>query len=109
MKNDSQRQQPSQNSTWLDPEFIVYALAGLLVAGLGAHQLARWTLAAWADGARALPILIVAATTVAVVTLLISLRHRRRFLYLGLALAAVGFASYPLASFGFSLPSGWLD
>lgn len=96
-------------TSWLDPEAIAYALVGLLVIGLGARALARWAFASWADGERTILALVVTACSLAILTLLVLLRGRRRYFYLGIALALVGAVSFALASLGIHLPHWWLE
>jgi len=43
---------------WLDPELILSGIAGLIVIGLGARALARWTVGEWAAGGRVFPALV---------------------------------------------------
>jgi hypothetical protein len=94
-------------ASWLDPEFVLHALFGLLVVGLGGYALARWAISSWAVGERTLPAVVFTAVAVALVAGLVMLRTRKRLLYLGLALALVGVVSIALASAGYSIPHSW--
>jgi hypothetical protein len=106
--NESRTDQSTRNSAfWFDPEFVLYALFGLLVVGLGANTLARWAFASWARGERMLPAVTFIAIAAAIAAILVILRTRGRLLYIGLALALVGILSIALASAGYSVPRSW--
>ena len=106
--NDSRTEQTTRNlASWFDPEFVLYTLFGLLVVGLGGHALARWAIGSWTKGERTLPAVAFIAIAGAIVTGLVMLRTRRRFLYRGLVLALVGIVSFALASAGYSIPRSW--
>ena len=106
--NESRTEQTTRElASWFDPEFVLYALFGLLVVGLGGHAFARWALASWVKGERTLPLVAFIAVAVATLAVLFMLRTRRRLLYLGLALALVGIVSFALASAGYSIPRSW--
>ena len=106
--NESRTEQTTRElASWFDPEFVLYAIFGLLVVGLGGHALARWAFSSWAKGERTLPAVAFIAVTVATLAALFMLRTRRRLLYLGLALALVGIVSFALASAGYSIPRSW--
>jgi hypothetical protein len=94
-------------AAWFDPETILYGLVGLLMVWFGARGLARWVMASWAAGHRALPSIAVAVTIALTLAALGALRNRRRLLYLGFALSLIGAASFLLASFGLRLPQSW--
>jgi hypothetical protein len=98
-----------QLRAWLDPEAIAYALVGLVAVVFGARALARWVIAEWTNGGRAVPIVAVSGCALAVLALLFSLRSRKRFLYLGIALSIVGGICFVMASFGVQLPADWLN
>jgi hypothetical protein len=96
-------------ASWFDPEFVLYALFGLLVVGVSGQALARWALASWAEGQRSLPVVAFAAIAVTMSTVLAMLRTRKRFFYLGFALALVGIVSLALGSAGYSIPRAWFE
>jgi hypothetical protein len=106
--NDSRTEQATRNwASWFDPEFVLYAVFGLLVVSVGGHALARWALTSWARGERGLPAVAFAAIAVTLVAVLVMLRNRKRFLYLGVALALVGIITFALASAGYEIPRAW--
>jgi hypothetical protein len=106
--NESRTEQTTRElASWFDPEFVLYALFGLLVVGVGMQALAHWAFASWAKGERALPAVALSAVAVTTLAILFALRTRRRFLYLGLVLALVGILSFALASAGYSIPRSW--
>jgi uncharacterized membrane protein len=109
MSDPRTEQSARRFAAWFDPEMVVYALFGLLVVGLGARALAAWAATSWAAGERVLPAVVLASTVVALVSVLFLLRQRKRFLYLALALVAVGSVSFLLASAGLSLPQSWVE
>jgi len=96
-------------ATGFDPEMVAYALFGLLVVGLGARAFAAWLLNAWANGERLLPLSALCSVVAGAVGVLVLVRHRKRILYLGVALVAVGVVAFLLASAGFTLPRSWLE
>ena len=106
--NESRKEQTIRNfASWFDPEFVFYALFGLLIVAVGGHALARWAFASWEKGQRALPTMAFIAVAVTIVAVLVMLRTRRRFVFLGVVLALVGAASFALASAGVSVPRSW--
>jgi hypothetical protein len=109
MSDPRTEQSTRRFAAWFDPEMVVYALFGLLVVGLGARALAAWAATSWGGGERVLPALVLVTTVVALASGLFLLRRRKRFLYLAVALVAVGFVSFLLASAGFSLPQSWVE
>ena len=94
---------------WLDPELILSGIAGLIVIGLGARALARWTVGEWAAGGRVFPSFVLAGAGATMFGLLIVLRHRKRWLYLGGALAIIAVVTFVLVSADLTIPSSWLD
>jgi len=95
--------------SWIDPEFVLYGIVGLVVIGLGARALAHWTMSEWAAGSRVLPgIALVGVGTVSV-ALLFVVRSRKRWLYLGTAFTIIAVATFLLATAGLSIPGGWLE
>jgi sugar phosphate permease len=107
---DSRTDQPARRfALWFDPEMVAYALAGLLVAGLGTRALAGWVARSWVEGQRTAPAVVLSLVVAAAVSSLFVLRRRKRWLYLGVLLVAVGFVSFLLASAGFTLPRSWLE
>ena len=92
---------------WFDPEAIAYALVGLLVVALAARALAGWVARSWVEGQRTAPAAVLALVVVTAASALFVLRRRKRWLFLGLMLVAVGFVSFLLASAGFTLPRSW--
>ena len=107
---DSRTDQSARRfASWFDPEMVAYALVGLLVVGLAARALAGWVGRSWVEGQRAAPAVVLALIVAAAASSLFVLRRRKRWLYLGLLLVAVGFVSFLLASAGFTLPRSWLE
>lgn len=109
MVNPHTEKRAHRFATWFDPEMIAYGLFGLLVVGLGARGLAAWLVNSWAKGERLLPWLIAGFVMAGTVGLLVLVRHRKRFLYLGFALVLVGFVTFLMASAGFTFPQSWLE
>jgi hypothetical protein len=108
--HDSRTEQSRRRvATWFDPEALLYGLVGLLVVVIGARQLAAWVANSWAQGQRMLVAGAFVVLAVAVGGFLFGLRRRRRWLVLGIALVAVGFVTYLLASLGFTLPPSWVQ
>jgi sugar phosphate permease len=106
---DSRTDQSARRlALWFDPEMAAYALVGLLVVGLSARALAGWVGRSWVDGQRTAPAVVLALVVAAAASSLFVLRCRKRWLYLGLVLVAVGFVSFLLTSAGFTLPRSWL-
>jgi len=95
--------------SWFDLELIFYAVAGLVVIGLGVRALAYWTVGEWAVGGRLLPVLVVGGAAAAIAALLLVLRHRKRWLYLGTALTVIAIVTFILASSGATVPTAWLN
>ena len=107
---DSRTDQSARRfALWFDPETAAYAFVGLLVVGLAARALAGWVGRSWAEGQRTVPAVVLAVVAGAAASSLFVLRRRKRWLYFGLLLAAVGFVSFLLASAGFTLPRSWLE
>jgi hypothetical protein len=100
--------QTSFDYSWLDLEFILYGIVGLVVIGLGARALARWVMSEWAAGNRALPGITLLAVGIASVALLFVVRSHKRWLYLGAAFTTIAVATFLLATAGLSIPAGWL-
>ena len=95
--------------SWLDLELVFYAVAGLVVIGLGVRALAYWTVGEWVGGGRLLPVLVVGGAAAAITALLRVLRHRKRWLYLGTALTVIAIVTFVLASSGATVPPAWLS
>jgi len=95
--------------SWFDLELILYAIAGLAVIGLGVRALAHWAMGQWATGSRFFPALVVAGAGAAVVTLVVVLRHRKRWLYLSTALAIIGLVTFVIVSAGVTIPTSWME
>jgi hypothetical protein len=95
--------------SWFDLELIFYAIAGLVVIGLGVRALADWVAGEWAAGSRILPMLAVGGAAAAIATLLMVLRHRKRWLYLSTALTIIAIVTFILASAGVNIPPSWMD
>jgi hypothetical protein len=95
--------------SWFDLELIFYAIAGLVVIGLGVRALAEWVLGEWTAGSRLVPTLAFGGAAAAIATLLIVLRHHKRWLYLGTALTIIAIVTYILASAGVTIPPSWVD
>lgn len=107
---DSRTDQSARRfALWFDPETVAYALVGLFVVGLAARALAVWVGRSWVDGQRTAPAVVLALVVAVAASSLFALRRRKRWLYLGLVLVAVGFVSFLLASAGFTLPRSWLE
>jgi hypothetical protein len=94
---------------WFDPEVVAYALVGVLVIGLGARALAGWVARSWVEGQRTASAVVLSLVVASAISSLFVLRRRKRWLYLGFLLVAVGFVSFLLASVGFTLPRSWLE
>ena len=94
--------------SWLDLELICYAIAGLVAIGWGVRALAHWTIGQWAIGGRLLPILVLAGASAVAVIILCALRHHKRWLYLGAALAILGLVTFVLVSMGVKIPPSWI-
>jgi hypothetical protein len=95
--------------SWLDLEFVLYGIVGLVLVALGARALAHWVMSEWAAGARALPGLVLFAVGTKAVALLLVVRSRKRWFYLGAAFAAIALITLLLATVGVSIPAGWLQ
>jgi hypothetical protein len=103
------RRQTGFDYSWIDPEFVLYGIVGLVVIGLGARALAHWTVSEWAAGSRVLPGFAVIGVGIAFVALLFVVRSYKRWLYLGGAFAIIALATFLLAAAGLSIPAGWLE
>jgi hypothetical protein len=79
------------------------------VVGAGAGALGRWALDSWDSGERLLPALMGCIVGVAAPSVLLLVRSRKRFLYVGYALVSVGIVCFVLATAGFTLPQSWLE
>jgi|SRR5687768_4996737 hypothetical protein len=95
--------------SWFDLELIFYAIAGLVVIGLGVRTLAHWAAGEWSAGRRLLPILAFGGAAVPIAALLLVLRHRKRWLYLGTALTIIAIVTAILASAGTTVPPTWVN
>jgi hypothetical protein len=95
--------------SWLDLEFILYGIVGLVVIGLGARALAHWAMSEWAAGSRVLPGVALAGVGSAFLALLFVVRSHKRWLYLGAAFTIIALATFLLAAAGLSIPAGWLE
>ena len=94
--------------SWLDVEFILYGIVGLLVIGLGARALAHWAMNQWAAGNLVLPGVCLVGVSAAFVAFLLIVRSHKRWLYLGTAFAIIALATGVLVTAGASIPAGWL-
>jgi hypothetical protein len=107
--HESRNEQSARRlASWFDPEALLYGLLGLFVVVLGARQLAGWISSSWAEGHHALAATALGSLVITAGALLFALRRHKRWFILGVALVAVGFVSYLLASVGFTLPPSWL-
>ena len=95
--------------TWIDPEFVLYGIVGLVVIGLGARALAHWTMGEWAAGSRVLPFIALVGVGTVSGALLLVVRSRKRWLYLGAAFTIIAVATFLLVTAGLSIPEGWLE
>jgi hypothetical protein len=91
----------------LDPELVLYFIAGAVVISLGLVALARWIAEQWASGARASVAIASLGAAAALAVAAFGLRRRRPILVLACVLAWIGGIAYVLATFGFSLPRFW--
>jgi hypothetical protein len=96
-------------ASWFDLEGLLYALVGIVVVVEGGRALASWVVTSWVEGKRFLASLIVSLVLAAAIGFLFFVRRRKRLLYLGIGLVAVGFVTFGLASAGFTLPPSWLQ
>ena len=103
------RRQTGFDYSWIDPEFVLYGIVGIVVAGLGARALAHWAVSEWAAGSRVLPGVALIGFGTAFVALLYVVRSQKRWLYLGAAFAIIAVATFLLATAGLSIPAGWLE
>jgi hypothetical protein len=95
--------------SWIDPEFVLYGIVGLVAIGLGARALAHWTMNAWAAGSRMVPSVVVAGAGIVTVALLMVVRSRKRWWYLGAAFSFIAVVTFLLVVAGVSIPAGWLQ
>jgi len=108
MRDSHSDQQTPVDYSWFDLEFILYGIAGLVAISLGVRALAHWTMVEWAAGGRLLPSLALAGVSTAAVTLLIAVRSRKRWFYLGAAFTIIAVVTFLLVTAGISIPAGWL-
>jgi hypothetical protein len=94
--------------SWLDLELIFFAIAGLVVIGLGVRAFAYWAVGEWTAGRRLLPTLAFGGAAATIAALLLVLRHRKRWLYLGTALTIIAIVTAILASAGTTVPPSWV-
>ena len=94
--------------SWFDLELILYAIAGLVVIGLGVRAFADWVADEWIAGRRLLPTLTVGGAAALIATFLTVLRHRKRWLYLSAALTIIAIVTFILAAAGVKIPSSWM-
>src|SRR4051812_17498636 len=95
--------------SWFDLELIFFATAGLVVIGLGVRALAYWALGEWTAGRRLVPTLVFGGAAAAISALLLLLRHRKRWLYLGTAPTIIAIVTAILASASAAVPPSWVN